>query len=672
MAETMPPRSPTASRVRIGPVDLVLERGDRVALIGPNGAGKSTVLRLLAGEQAPTAGRVRVKDGARVALMTQESLSLDLQRSPLDVVLDEHPMARDDAVRRICALGLDYDHCLAPLGRLSGGQRVRVHLLRVSLQRPDLLLLDEPTNYIDTHSAEVVQSELEAFTGCVVAATHDRYFLETFATRIVELTASAEGTRVDEREGLAAARHEHALEARYRARSLWLDGLAEPLAPRPALAGDRDCDVAIVGAGFTGPVGRLLPGLAAARPAHRRRRARDRGLRPVGSQRRLGLGRARGQRAPLRAPARRRRRASRRARHGRRGGRDRARDRGRGHRLRLAARRLAARRDERAPGRAPARGRRAPPRVRHRRGRSATAGAAEIYAARARTRRARRVVHAALRARRSGAARARTGAGLRAARRRRSTRGRRPRHRARAACAARAAPCAPAPCCARPRPTPCSSRAAPALHAALLADDRDRAAAARGLGGARLGRPRDDLRPAPPVLLRAAHPRRPHRDRRARRARTGSARRSTSPTSATTACAPDWSARSRSTSRRPPAPRSRITGAGRSACRATGAARCTTTTRPASAGRAATRATASSRATCSAARWPIWSCGATRELVSLPWVGHVSPRWEPEPLRFLASRAIVRTLGSADRVEDRRDRPAWRTRLVGPFMQVRS
>jgi glycine/D-amino acid oxidase-like deaminating enzyme len=60
------------------------------------------------------------------------------------------------------------------------------------------------------------------------------------------------------------------------------------------------------------------------------------------------------------------------------------------------------------------------------------------------------------------------------------------------------------------------------------------------------------------------------------------------------------------------------------------------------------------------------------DLVSLPWVGHSSPRWEPEPLRFLASRAIVSTLGSADRAEDRRDRPAWRTRLVQPFMQVRS
>jgi ATP-binding cassette subfamily F protein 3 len=190
--------------VRVGPVDLVLERGDRVALIGPNGAGKSTLLRLLAGRQEPTAGRVRIKDGAGVALMTQESLSVDLERTPLDVVLDEHAMGRDEAVRRICALGLTYEHCNAPLGRLSGGQRVRVHLLRVSLQRPDLLLLDEPTNYIDTHSAEVVQTELEAFGGCVIAATHDRYFLETFATRIVEMMPAATGTRVSEREGLRA------------------------------------------------------------------------------------------------------------------------------------------------------------------------------------------------------------------------------------------------------------------------------------------------------------------------------------------------------------------------------------------------------------------------------------------------------------------------------------
>ena len=118
--------------------------------------------------------------------------------------------------------------------------------------------------------------------------------------------------------------------------------------------------------------------------------------------------------------------------------------------------------------------------------------------------------------------------------------------------------------------------------------------------------------------------------------------------------------------------RSRTTGAARSACRATGAARCTTTRPRASAGRAATPGMASSRATCSAARWPISCCGARRDLVSLPWVGHTSPRWEPEPLRFLASRAIVSTLGSADRAEDRRDRPAWRTRLVRPFMQARS
>ena len=205
MAEATRAEVSYSESVRIGPVDLVLERGDRVALIGPNGVGKSTLLRLLAGEQEPTAGRVRVKEGARVALMTQESLSVDLERTPLDVVLDERAMGRDEAVRRICALGLDYDHCLAPLGRLSGGQRVRVHLLRVSLQRPDLLLLDEPTNYIDTHSAEVVQSELEAFSGCsrpprTIATSWRRSRRASSSS-----TASTRGTRVEEREALGAA-----------------------------------------------------------------------------------------------------------------------------------------------------------------------------------------------------------------------------------------------------------------------------------------------------------------------------------------------------------------------------------------------------------------------------------------------------------------------------------
>ena len=318
MAEATRAEVSYSESVRIGPVDLVLERGDRVALIGPNGTGKSTLLRLLAGLQEPTAGRVRVKEGATVSLMTQESLSLDLERTPLDVVLDERAMGRDDAVRRICALGLDYEHCLAPLGRLSGGQRVRVHLLRVSLQRPDLLLLDEPTNYIDTHSAEVVQSELEAFTGCVVAATHDRYFLDTFATRIVELTRVTKGTRVDEREGTRGGRGmSDALTARYRARSLWLDGLAEPLTPRPSLAGDRECDVAIVGAGFTGLwaayfLAKLQPDLRIA--VVEREIA---GFGPSGRNGGWASAGIAGSAAALRAAARRRRRAPRRARDGR-------------------------------------------------------------------------------------------------------------------------------------------------------------------------------------------------------------------------------------------------------------------------------------------------------------------------------------------------------------------
>ena len=170
MAEATHAEVSYSETVRIGPVDLVLERGDRVALIGPERRGQVDAAAP-AGRRAGADGGARADQGGRRSrLMTQESLSVDLERTPLDVVLEE----RADGPRRRRAPHL---RARARLRALPGSARPPLRRaararssLRVSLQRPDLLLLDEPTTTSTPHSAEVVQSELEAFTGCVLAA----------------------------------------------------------------------------------------------------------------------------------------------------------------------------------------------------------------------------------------------------------------------------------------------------------------------------------------------------------------------------------------------------------------------------------------------------------------------------------------------------------------------
>jgi energy-dependent translational throttle protein EttA len=225
-------------------ISLSFLPGAKIGVLGPNGSGKSTLLRIMAGKDEVSSGVAELAPGASVGLLEQEPW-LDPERDVRGNVEDGVRALRDildrfneisaafaepdadfdallaeqgkvqDAIDRADAWQLDQhlDHAMDALRlpegdrdvtTLSGGERRRVAPCRLLLSAPDLLLLDEPTNYIDTHSAEVVQTELEAFTGCVVAATHDRYFLETFATRIVELTAMAGGTRVEERDGLEA------------------------------------------------------------------------------------------------------------------------------------------------------------------------------------------------------------------------------------------------------------------------------------------------------------------------------------------------------------------------------------------------------------------------------------------------------------------------------------
>ncbi|CUJ68341.1 ATP-binding cassette domain-containing protein [Achromobacter xylosoxidans] len=168
--------------------DFAIQAGERIGLIGRNGAGKSSLLRLLDGRTVPDDGDIARSSGLRVATVEQEP-ELDENATVFDVVCnvegDHEDWQRPSRVRAMLEkLGLPAD---AQIAGLSGGTRKRVALARALVEEPDLLLLDEPTNHLDFDGIAWLEEMLRAWKGATVIITHDRRFLDSVATRIVEL-----------------------------------------------------------------------------------------------------------------------------------------------------------------------------------------------------------------------------------------------------------------------------------------------------------------------------------------------------------------------------------------------------------------------------------------------------------------------------------------------------
>ncbi len=168
--------------------DLIVSRGDRLAILGPNGSGKTTLLHTLVGDLDPVEGRVVKGSRARVRLYRQDFSDLDPERTVLQNLLDDHPHALTERARSVLgAMLFSGDRAEATVGDISGGEKARVALARLGMDDANCLLLDEPTNHLDIPAQEVLEQAVGDYPGAVILVSHDRYFVDSVANRVLEV-----------------------------------------------------------------------------------------------------------------------------------------------------------------------------------------------------------------------------------------------------------------------------------------------------------------------------------------------------------------------------------------------------------------------------------------------------------------------------------------------------
>ncbi|MEX2229660.1 MAG: ABC-F family ATP-binding cassette domain-containing protein [Dehalococcoidia bacterium] len=184
--ELMDVRRTFGEREVLRGIDLLLLAGERVGLVGPNGAGKSVLFGIVLGAD-PDGGTVKLGPSIAAGYYAQEHETLDPALSAVEHVRRGRTMTEGDAVAFLGRFLFDFDTSRKPVRTLSGGEKSRLQLAVLMLQQPNLLLLDEPTNNLDVTSSEVLEDAIDDYPGTMLAISHDRYFLERVAGRVVEL-----------------------------------------------------------------------------------------------------------------------------------------------------------------------------------------------------------------------------------------------------------------------------------------------------------------------------------------------------------------------------------------------------------------------------------------------------------------------------------------------------
>lgn len=170
--------------------NLLLERGDRVAILGPNGSGKSTLLHMLMGTEPPDEGTIKLGDHNVIPgyFEQNQAEALDLSKTVITTIHDEVPDWTNQEVRTLLGRFLfSGETAYKQVKALSGGEKARLALAKMLLSPVNLLILDEPTNHLDIPAKEMLESALQDYEGAVVIVSHDRYFISQVATKIVEI-----------------------------------------------------------------------------------------------------------------------------------------------------------------------------------------------------------------------------------------------------------------------------------------------------------------------------------------------------------------------------------------------------------------------------------------------------------------------------------------------------
>ncbi len=169
--------------------NLSVYRDDRVFLLGPNGCGKSTFLKILNKEITADDGVFRLASNVKIGYFDQNIDKLSTNKTVLNEVRDMYPFMNETDVRSALAMFLFRgEDVFKSVSELSGGERAKLSLLKIMLARPNFLILDEPTNHLDITSREVLENALADFNGTLLVISHDRYFINKLATKIVHLT----------------------------------------------------------------------------------------------------------------------------------------------------------------------------------------------------------------------------------------------------------------------------------------------------------------------------------------------------------------------------------------------------------------------------------------------------------------------------------------------------